>query len=567
MNLGDLNSAQREAVLSEAARLAVVAGPGTGKTRVLTHRIVHFIIERGVDPEEIAAITFTNQAAEEMRERLKGPLQGRLPFIGTIHQWGLRFLGGSGAAKSVIDEEESWLIFPRVASECGISREEARRAFKEIGRLRQEAQPISCPEPEAELLDAYLRRLRELGLWDFDDLIHLPLQAIRGQGAVPPHRHLFVDEFQDLSPVQFELVRAMVENRDCSTLTVIGDPRQAIYGFRGASPRFMEEFLTWFPNGQVVTLREAYRSPQRFLDCAFSLVDAGDTSLRSMRGEGPRVTMKRFASPKQEARWVADTITRLMGGLDFISSSAEEHLCDGFGAFGVLFRVHAVGREVASALEEAGIPYQFPGGRRGPSRGEQVIRHLKGALGGDSRASGHKRILEAMGFSGLVEELAAMKGGGPSPETLARMLGRAGIEMEPHEIAPLWNRPFDPLIRKEEADHLEIEADRVALMSLHASKGLEFPVVFIVGCEEGIIPWPESPEDEERRLLFVGMTRAQERLFISSTRRKMLMGRPLPGAPSPLLRQLPGHLVELDRPKGGAKKKRRKRGRQPSLFG
>ncbi len=560
MSLEALNPSQRQAVLSEAIRLAIVAGPGTGKTRVLTERIAHFIRDRGADPDRILAITFTNQAAAEMRERLAERLGdgAALPLVCTFHQWGYRFLHQMGTGGAVIGEEDAWLLFLEAAKHHSLDKRDAREAFQAIQQARQ-SWPVDAGG-WGPLLEEYRRLLLHYGLLDYDELILGPLELLEKGGHPELPGFLFVDEFQDVSPAQFHLVRLIAAKG--AVLTVIGDPNQSIYGFRGSSPSFMEQFTKWFPEAEIITLDTAYRCPQRFIDGALQVLERHE-DLTSSRGTGPLITTREFKSPAAEARWVAETIAEFMGGLDFNTSHAGPHVADSFSDFAVVYRFHALGLEVAEALGKAGIPFQAADGSGALKKEARIVHHSLLALE-DAPARGfHVKAVESLAGAEIARRVAEIAGQGGGEEELMAMLTDHGIAGRAARF------PGDPstgaLKLKEEADSLDIAADKVKLLTLHAAKGLEFPVVFIVGCDAGILPWPPADVEEEKRLLFVGMTRASRRLLLSSGGRKRFLGQPLPGRPSPFLSRIARELREEERFKARRGRKR-SQNRQLSLF-
>ncbi len=574
MILPELNPAQREAVNSRAPWLAIVAGPGTGKTRVLTERIVHFIQERGAHPSEILAITFTNQAAGEMKERIVSSLgrivdevhAGNPPQISTFHQWGYRFLRDAGHSLAPVDNEGAKLLFKEAAQRVNWPARERAAAFQAIQAARQRW-PITMEDPDlARLMEEYLQILRGYGLWDYDDLILEPIRLLEhGSGHPDTPRFIFVDEFQDVSPAQFSLIRLLSGKRPDAELTVIGDPNQSIYGFRGASPSFMEEFHLWFPNAEVVRLNTAYRCPQRFIDGALQVLEES-TQLLSCRGTGPKIEIREFRSPSSEAKWVAETIERLLGGLNFESARAGPDAADSFSDFAVLYRFHALGSEVASWLEKKGIPYEMPAREEGASKAWRIAWHCVMAASGIDQGF-HRLALQTQVEKPLFRRMEPLLQEGTPLRRIEEFLVGEGV-VSKEEIAPLLkgDPASYPLKFKEEADGLNIQADKVRLLSLHASKGLEFPVVFIIGCDHGIIPWPDGSLEEEKRLLYVGMTRAYRQLYISSSGRKRFMGHTLHGRASPFLQQIKMELKRMERDRAEKRQREKKKGEQLSLF-
>jgi len=482
----DLDEDQRAAVEAGAEPLLILAGPGTGKTRVLTHRIAHLIERQGVPPAELLAVTFTRRAAGELRERLErlvGPERAAAVAVRTFHAFGLDVLvsapdlSGRGSELRVLDEEAQLEV---LAAATGVRATEARRLAEAIARAKERLLgPDDVPDPE--LADAYRRyeaALAEAGAVDFDDLIRLAVRLLRDHPAVRADwqdrcRWILVDEFQDASGAQFELLRLLAPTGE--RVTAVGDPDQAIYGFRGADSTCIRRFAEEFPGARSVRLRRCYRCTDPVLRAARCVVarDAPPDLLRAVKPGGAPVLLYEAATEDAEAETVAREIERLVGGTSLLAAHDGAPERDGsgpgevgFAEIAVLYRTHAQ----ATALEEA--------------------------------------------------------------------LGRAGIPVQRVSTPPDESHPYDA------------RAQRVALMSLHASKGLEFPVVFITGCEDGLLPYrrpgaaPEDVDvDEERRLLYVGMTRASRLLFLTRARRRMLYGETRRPAVSPFLSGVPSELL------------------------
>ncbi|MGP3967334.1 UvrD-helicase domain-containing protein [Streptomyces sp. 6N223] len=526
--LDGLDPEQRAAAEVAGGPLLIVAGPGTGKTRTLTHRIAHLVRERGVPPEQCLAITFTRRAAEEMAERLAAlaPGQAGALTVATFHSLGLTIL-----------------------------REQHQRAglSADFG--------IADASRQADILAeagdaAYRKALRERDLVDFDDLIALPLALLEEDEALAAAyrerwRWISVDEYQDVDERQYRLLRLLApadgkgNGNGNGNLTAIGDPDQAIYRFRGADVGFFLRFQEDYAGARVVQLTRNYRSAAPIL--AASLAAIRPTSLvpgRELRPMGERgVTalpaLHAAASEQAEASFVARTIERLLGGASFHShdsgrvDSDESHGL-GFSDFAVLYRTDRQARVLVETLTRTGLPFQ---------------------------KRSHDRLADRPGVAAVLEALEAGSG-----ETVVELLGRARdallgrtAEDEAGELryavellTPLARECGEDLARFRaelalgvEVDTWDPRADRISLLTLHAAKGLEFPVVFVVGCEDGLLPmrWPgaepdEAADAEERRLLFVGMTRAQRRLYLTHAAERFRHGKVRGARRSPFLDDL-----------------------------
>ncbi len=541
--LDGLDPDQRAAAAHPGGPLLIIAGPGTGKTRTLTHRIAHLVGERGVAPEECLAITFTRRAADEMRERLDALLPGRArkSTVATFHGLGARILrerhelAGLTAEFRIADDAERLDI----ARELAGTDKEARRLLAEMD------------DGEPEVRASFEKRLRDRDLVDFTDLLRLPVELLAADPALAASYRerwpwVSVDEYQDVDETQYTLL-GLLTGPD-GQITAIGDPDQAIYAFRGADVGFFLRFAEDFPSATTVQLTRNYRSAPAIVHGAVGAIAA--TSLVPERELTPQrpgeelIRVHESADAQAEAEFVATTIDRLLGGSSFHSldsGRSDGHHTDhfDFSDIAVLYRTDAQSEPVMEALTHAGMPYQ---------------------------KRSHDRLIKRPGVRALAHELRHH--GGPVAERVrsaVRVLSGTHEEVELHTAAdllgPLAARCGDDLEAflgelslGAEVDTYDPRADRIALLTLHASKGLEFPVVFIVGCEDGLLPMrlPDGDEAEERRLFFVGMTRAQAYLHLSGTRRR---------EPSPFLRAIPGRFVT--RPETA---KRRPRDRQLRLI-
>lgn len=461
--LAGLNSAQRLAVTHEGPPLIVQAGPGTGKTRALVHRVAYLVQRRRVPPENILALTFTRRAAEEMAARVHRLLPGfpgldRLS-LGTFHALGLKLLSEQGYSREVADEDRRRTLLKEVAQKWGqpLARLDRQISFAKQALYGPQEVPPGETFPPSRAFSAYEALLEREGLWDYEDLLARPvrlLQEDRGlrQAIQGRFRHLMVDEYQDLNEAQHLFLRVLAGPG--AEIMVIGDPHQAIYGFRGARPEYFSRFQEDWPGALTLHFEATYRLPPPLLTASRRLLpDAGEGPAISCR-EGDRpVALLEAASPQQEALAIARHIETLVGGLDHRSLDdprlryQDSGVEVGFKDVAVLFRLHAQGPALFQALTAVGIPCEL-----------------------------------------------ARPGVGP-------------------EVAGL-----------------DLAAQRVKLLTLHAAKGLEFPYVFIAGCEAGLLPLepqgrePADPE-EECRLFYVGLTRAQSQVFLTWARSRNLWGK------------------------------------------
>jgi superfamily I DNA/RNA helicase len=543
-----------------------VAGPGSGKTAVLALRIAR-LVEAGIDPASILAITFTVKAAQELRSRIAGAVgegPARLVAAGTFHSFCLSLLrehsGPAGLPEDfiVMDEEERGAMLLAAAGSDSAARRlgtyvEARKRFLLLpGDLSPRLGPAAPPGlPElAERLglpaidsvldarySAYRDALRARGALDFDDLVAgaVRLLAYRpdvAQSIRSRFRAVFVDEYQDVNFAQYALVRLLVPDCAPAELIVIGDPNQAIYGFRGADPRFIDRFPEDYPGAAVFRLSRSFRCAPPILGAAGRLVGA------ELSGTGTAVALSRTAYPtdRSEAEGIAREIDRLIGGTRFFA--VDSGVATGRAELGslsecaVLVRAAALAPAIGKALRDHGIPYRFIGER--PWWEEEPAKSIVAALR-DRRPE----LSPVEAVRAAAAELSLLADGSPvetDPESpLRRLLGAAGSFRSLADF-------LDSLATGSPQDGWESRSESVSLMTIHSSKGLEFDHVFVPGVEEGLLPFTlfggETAVDEERRLLFVAMTRARIGLHLSCAGTRTFRGRELRLEPSRFLSEL-----------------------------
>ena len=483
-----LNPEQEEAVAYQGGHLIVRAGPGTGKTRLLVHRAAR-LLEKGLEPGRLLLITFTKKAAQEMKERLHELAPTGGVRVGTFHALGREILEQeTGGPPALLEPEARPGFIRRAADQAGLA---PAWLEMEITRFKQ----TLAPEPPVELAAgyaAYQEALEQAGLMDLDDLVRraaLWLGGEAGRDSAWPgrYRHILVDEYQDVNPAQVALLKLLCGPE--TAVTAIGDPDQAIYGFRGADASLFRRFGRDFPGAREVALVRNYRSTASILAAAQGLMARGGEAAPRLEADSPQdwgpPRVVSLAGDRAEARWVARKVVELMGGLDSRQVEGGETGGETYGArdIAVLYRVHAQAGPLRQALEEAGVPVQ--------------------------------------------------------------VAARTDLA---------------------ELDPLDFKAQRVSLLTMHAAKGLEWPVVFVTGLEEGLLPYeppgrPPAEPEEERRLLFVALTRARRLLFLTRAGRRTLYGRTRRPGASPLLSQIPDRLLRVIRP--GVS---RPRARQLELF-
>lgn len=604
-----LNLKQEAAVSVVARSVAVVAGPGTGKTKTLVSHAIHLLLERKVKPTEMTAVTFTNQAAKEMRQRLKaGMPESRSPGrmrIGTFHSICHDLLKKEGKQFMLADDVVTREAAETVIREYSLDMT-ASRCLTGISRLKSGLEP-DCGEnklPE-EAVAAYNEILKRYHMLDFDDLLLETLKMLEEEPANKKLRqgfaYLLADEFQDISPIQYKLLREW--NRGGSELFVIGDPDQAIYSFRGADAACFERLIQDLPDTKMIRLEQNYRSTPEILSAAVHVIsgNGGDHTLIPMMEKGGPVRIvdasrhvDEMASSGKDGEmsediFIAKEINRLIGGIDMLDAHGRFGLHEGrqqrsFGDIAVLYRTHRQAALLEYCLQKEGIPYIVTG--RDEFLNERTVRgsisffnwlvkpedeaarriclKLLWNVSEDGRP--HKKSME--NFEAMREQyLSKMKREKPESVVNSFMEAMGLVEDEPMKklvsMAMFYKTMpefLEGLTFGKESDLKRCGgkhyiSDAVTLMTLHGSKGLEFPVVLICGVRKGMIPLERETmkidEAEERRLFYVGMTRAREELVLVTS-----------GEPSVYLNDIP---EEAARHEEGEKKKD-VQGRQMSLF-
>lgn len=591
-----LNSRQLLAVNSVAPRIAVVAGPGTGKTKTLASRIRYLLQTRRVKPSEITAVTFTRKAAQEMKSRLKGQL-GRSQAlrrlqIGTFHSICYDLLKKAGEDFLLADRMTTLELAQEAVLEAGL-KEKPERLLKilserktgilaegwgEASGLEEGLSAGDTPACQSDKLEWALRlyqeKLGQMKALDFDDLLLKALELARQAGDAPDgrkggesqaFRYLLVDEFQDTSPLQYRLIQEW--SRHSREVFIIGDSNQAIYGFRGADSesfqRFMEEGET-----QEVRLEKNYRSTPEILAASQEMIAKGipPCPLEPTLAHGAMVRVVEAEHERGEAIFVAKEINRLIGGIDMLDAHERFSCPDGakprsFSEIAVLYRTHRQAQLLEKCLATEGIPYVVAG--REDFLWELSVR---GSIGFFRSILNPEDILSQKLCRRLLGSLAQGEISQSRYESLAETYGKLCKRTLPQKVLAQWREEMGlandsameklsqtAIFHKTMAEFLESLAfgkesdirrcggktytsDAVTLMTLHGSKGLEFPVVMLYGIKKGIVPLEQGGKcadaQEERRLLYVGMTRAMEELIVTTS-----------GEASPFLAGLPGQAV------------------------
>ncbi len=640
--LDHLNPAQRDAVTTTEGPLLVLAGAGSGKTRVLTHRIAYLIAERGVSPAEILAITFTNKAANEMRERLERLVgyAARGMWVMTFHAFCVRLLRaeahriGMSTRFTIYDEDDARRLLGSIITDLKLDskRYSAKMvgarisAFKNELILPDEAARRATLPPEkviARVYEQYQRRLAHAEAMDFDDLLVNAWLVLSQHDDALAHyqrrfRYILIDEYQDTNHAQYEIVNLLAARH--RNLMVVGDDDQSIYSWRGADIRNILEFEKDYPEATVVRLEQNYRSTQTILAAANAVVANNlgrkPKTLWTANVGGEAIVRYVAADERDEARFVAEEIERL------VTTESRR-----YSDFAVFYRTNAQSRVVEDLLLRTGVPYRLVGGTRFFDRAEirDVMAWLKAAVN-PADVQAHVRVMgtwpgvgkttidaveahslatgrpfgEALReaveqdlvsgaarnrLGALAEALdaaaQAAQGDGPLRKRVEEIVAASGIlsrlRAENTEesrgraenvgeflgVVDEYDAVHDePELRTLEAflewvalrtdlDQLDDADDAVTLMTLHTAKGLEFPVVFLVGLEDGIFPHANSMIDpqrleEERRLMYVGVTRAMERLYITHAHARSLYGDSRRNPPSRFIEEIPDECMRTE---------------------
>jgi DNA helicase-2/ATP-dependent DNA helicase PcrA len=649
--LDDLNEQQREAVLATEGPLLILAGAGSGKTRVIAYRLAYLLETGRAAPEEILAVTFTNKAADEMRERVErlvGRMDCRRVWLSTFHAFAARLLRREGARIGVApdfviyDTADQLATLRRVLKELGLDERlhPPRLLAALISRAKNRMEPPADAggtslrrEQMAEIAARYQALLAASGALDFDDLLLGAVELLETDEAVRTRyarqfRYILVDEYQDTNRPQYLLVRRLAAAH--RNVCVVGDPDQSIYGWRGAEVGNIFAFEQDFPDARIVRLERNYRSTAIILEAATSLIRRNsaraDKRLWTDRTGGEPLVYYRAADELEEADYIAQTAQQLLAR----DLSIE---------VAVLYRTNAQSRVIEDALRRAGLRYRIVGGLRFyerkeikdalaylrlllnphddqslrrvinvPPRGigkavldglervepgalpaaalsdrppslwtrlivaveqrrlapravaalaafRQMLGTLREAVCDEGVADAVSRVLQETGYL----DALATESREETEDRLSnlRELVSAAREYELQDPNPTLAGFVDQLSLLSEADEIQGSASaRIWLMTLHAAKGLEFPVVIIAGMEEGLFPHARSSDaeqlEEERRLCYVGMTRAQQRVILTGAARRRLFGEYHPLPPSRFLDEIPPHLLEVRCSPGGS---------------
>jgi uncharacterized protein (TIGR00375 family) len=570
---GGPNLEQEAAIAHGNGPLLIVAGPGTGKTRTLVERIARLVCGRVAARAEITAITFTRKAANELRERLGTCAAG--VSVQTFHALGLDLLRAHATAAglpphfTILDEAGRQALLAQLHADAGDCALSVARAGSAISAAKAALVAPADAAPElSAIYGAYEKVLAVASAVDFDDLVGRAVRLLEIDQAVLASarrrcRHLLVDEYQDINAAQYRLLRLLAPPGPATNLCAVGDPDQAIYSFRGSDPSYFARFTSDYPGARTLTLARNYRSVASVVHLATAVIertpDRVPRPLQPLAAPGSKVLRQVLADERAEADFIAAEIETRVAGTSFLSMDAGR-AAQGHGlAFhqiAVLVRLSAQADVIEEALDRSGIPCHRMGDDAFVARPHvaDILAKLRRHVGGQ---------VEDVRLPPVADLLATLV---PDAATDPRRLRAL-------ELLRAFAVPFGTdaaaflsemaLARETDLEHLP---QKVALLTLHASKGLEFPLVFIAGCEDGLLPlrlpWL-SPADaeEERRLLYVGMTRAQRCLILTAAHRRTLAGRTVENRTCPFLDSLPADLLVTSH-----SAPRRRKARQLSLL-
>lgn len=619
MNPDKLNDKQTRAVRTTNKPILIIAGPGTGKTRVLTHRIAYLIEQGTVKPEQIIALTFTNKAAKEIKERISQLLATgyQLPAIHTFHSLAYKLLSKQDEEITLISEQEKRRIIKEIQEGLGKHSPLWNLTPKELALKisnhnirkhdpRDKNQESSKDNSLAHLIDQYKERKQTLGLLDYDDLLIKAYRLLKQPSdyRLPITNYVLVDEFQDTNPIQFEITKQLLG--DSNNIFVIGDPQQSIYSFRGADSRAFDNFRKDFPDFEEIALDTNYRSTQALIDASTKLF-AHEKQLFATSYMLPSKNTNKYTEDKiptseiqlittlnefTEADWITNKISSIMGGLDLNQASdfqkTKQDKKARFSDFAVIYRVHGLNRVLQQKFRESGIPTQIVGGGSLYEQNDiafvilvlkfinsqtqenflkiarsPIIKLSATTIDKLNRISGHKQPTtpahrnfseggnyqlpttqsgnlgnlvtnlnsltykdRTVKLSVLIQEIIDVfdihKRVEDNPAKLLNLNEFTSTCLRFDKFEDSLNKFLEYFEKLSESDFYDEKADKVTMLTMHAAKGLEFKYVIIAGFEDGLIPFTKKDTklDEEKRLLYVAMTRAKQGLYLLYTQNR-----------------------------------------------
>ena len=603
-----LNPEQSDAVNHVEGPSLVIAGPGTGKTHVLVSRIGNLIENHGVEPGSILAVTFTNKAAAEIKERLEWDVT-----VTTFHAFGYSIIKENWEpiedetqktnGFSVLDPEDKKRVLRQVGDLSKARAAAVSNAIEKAKQLLKEPGELDDHELN-ELYTKYQTYLKDHLLVDLDDMLFIPVKLFeKSPGILEKYRSqcrwLLIDEYQDINYAQYRLIRLLMPDT-ASNICAIGDPDQAIYGFRGADVQYIKQFCDDYPGAAIYRLRQSYRCSDSILRASGNVIDrdnSSDSLAAVLKGieKGVKIKIVKNATHKSEAEFVARTVEQMMGGLRFfsmdsdISEGHKEESIESLSDFVVLYRVKDEAEALEKAFKDHSIPYRVVGEE--PFFKQEpvclIIDALKWILNPKNVLLKEKLLEKGINVLPVMDQAGkAIEGNEPVHSVISRVIDQFFFHLndESHDmnskealkellnLAEVFGTDMEGFLKYVAlgtgVDAYRKDLESVTFMTLHAAKGLEFKAVFIVGCEDGLIPYSlfknqEAEREEERRLLYVGMTRSKKFLYLTHAEKRLVMGREYQLQRSPFLANIEKKLIELTEQE---RKKKEEGPTQRSLF-
>jgi len=595
--LKDLNKKQLEAATYQQGPLLVLAGAGSGKTRVLTQRVAYFIQQNIVNAEKVLLLTFTNKAAAEMKERVKKLIGISPKYSGTFHSFCVKVLRIDGEKIGIpngfviYDTDDTKNVIKEILEEMNLSTDSYKPATFAAIISEAKSQMLSplnygeiakgdIQEKAFKVYLAYEKILKEMGALDFDDLLLKTVKLLKANKEILDKwqgllTHVFVDEWQDTNKIQYELTKLIVGSKN--NLTAVGDASQSIYSWRGADYRNINNLIKDYKNMKVINLEQNYRSTQNILMAANSVISKNSShpilSLWTKNKEGEKIKIHRAKTGLEEASFIVNEIISIKKRVGSLSSIA------------VLYRTNAQSRVLEEALLHEGIPYTLIGGVKFYERKEikDVISYLRLLTNPKDKISrkrieglGKRRFEMYLKFAETLDDISKYttlelmdlvikkadylsKYKIDSEENLFRLENikeLRSVATQFPEIQGFLENVALVEIQKDDKGKVTSRSnidnqveDKITLMTLHAAKGLEYPVIFVTGLEEGLFPHSRSLFDirqleEERRLAYVGMTRAMNILYLTYADRRLYFGQRISNPPSRFIVDIPEDLLE-----------------------
>ncbi|MGB9822658.1 ATP-dependent helicase [Thermodesulfovibrio sp.] len=535
----NLNRNQKIAAETNDKICCVLAGPGTGKTLTITAKIIN-LLQQGINPQEIAALTFTQKAAIEMKQRVINSLRQKenTPFIGTFHLLCLKLL-----KEFLPDKQKHFQLCTRTKQKEIISDlygKNADKAIEKITKFKNTGVPLD--EKILPVYEKYEEKKRQLNLLDFDDLLLKTLELINKKEIPALFSYIIVDEFQDINKIQYELIIGLLKQDGC--LAVFGDPDQAIYSFRGSEIELFLKLPSDFPDLTLINLSLNYRSQKNIIEASNKFITA-NTKRFSKRIEATReikspLILFEVEDEYEEAKTIVKEIKSRLGATDFTELyKNKEETSYSFSSFAVLTRTNNQLKIIKDFLKKEGIPVKTIK-KDADHWISSIIRKLTEAMTNSSeKLFTNMPLKDFLESSGSYEDLSDIE---------IFMLSNIARAYKNGKLIEQIQAFIDEISALTPIDLFPENLNAVSLLTLHSSKGLEFPIVFIAGFDEGLIPYTMAPDtdiEEERRLFYVGMTRAMDDLILIHSRQRVINGKKIPLSVSSFLKDIPAEYIQI----------------------